>query len=323
MRALILAAGLGTRLRPLTNFIPKPLILFFGQPILDIVYYQIRQAGIGNIAINTHHLAPLISHHVKASLDVYTEHPIISFEPEILGTGGAINPIRPWLGEDSLLIYNGDVIADIELKKLVDFHLLHKHAATMVLLDHHKKDTTPVYTDHGRIAQIGLHPSSAQATGRQVHTFSGIHILSSKLLKYLNSIGSFSVIEAYQSALLAGESIGAFIHGGFWEDLGTPKDYYQAHLKLFQEPLRDKILMQFGFERSNYQESNIYWDTAQTNAFCGISPFANQAKRTFFFDQIDPDLRLDSCIVYPHSHLTRQESYTNRVITQYCQLKFE
>jgi NDP-sugar pyrophosphorylase family protein len=309
MKALLLAAGLGTRLRPLTEVLPKPLCLFYGRPILDLVYEQIKRAGIQGIAINTHHLPQVISQHIQKASTVYTPPPHISFEPEILGTGGALNPLRAWLGDDDLLICNGDVIADIDLNALVRQHRETGSDATMVLLDRHKKGTNPVAYEGSDVRAIGDQP--VKATERHtLATFSGIHIVGPRLVRAIPANGSPSIIEAYIRLLAEGARIQSFIHRGFWEDLGTPKDYFAAHQAVLSHPDRSGLCQRLGLDQAIRFEGD--------SALCGPGPFPKNRRNSFLFGPIQGDQGdepIQSCLVYPSSVIKPGQSLNNGIIT--------
>lgn len=306
MKALLLAAGLGTRLRPLTGILPKPLCLFYGRPILDLVYEQIKKLGIQSIAINTHHLPDVIRQHIQTHPQVYTPPPHISYEPEILGTGGAINPLRAWLGHDDLLICNGDVIADIDLAALQRQHRESGADATMVLLDRHKKGTNPVAFEGNRIKAIGDQPVKATES-HTLATFSGIHIIGPRLVQAIARSGSPSIIEAYIHLLQEGALIQAFIHRGFWEDLGTPRDYFAAHRAVLQHPDREKLCQRLGLDHSVRFEGD--------SALCGPGPFPQHRQNSFLFGPIQGEQPIQSCLVYPNTVLKPGQTLQNGIIT--------
>ena len=294
MKALILAAGLGSRLRPLTDRLPKPLCLFYGQALLDLVYKQIRSLELKHIAINTHHLAPLIEQHIQAQKSVYTCMPRLSYEPEILGTGGVINPLRSWLGEDPLLIYNSDIIADVDLPALIEQHKAHGADATMVLLDRHKPGTTPIRTQDHSILAIGDQSIQEQSDFSEF-TFSGIHIIGPRLYQSIPMTGFQNIIASYQSLLTAGAKVQAFFHSGFWEDLGTPHDYFAAHQTLFIHPDRQALCLRIGLD-----PTSIFWDDAQSSALCGFTNWGKASlSQSFIMGPSSGAVTIQNSLVYP------------------------
>ncbi len=234
VKGLVLAAGLGTRLRPITEGRPKPLMPFFGPTLLDLSLWRCREAGLRAVAVNTHHLAEKIRNSLKEQKDWFEElH--ISHEPEILGTGGAIIPLKPWLKDSHLLIYNADIVSNIDLRELVDAHIKSRREATMVLLPHNKSKKTPVWVRDGRVLQIGdTHGDASE------HTFTGVHILSPQFIRRLPNKGFWHIIDTYQEALKEGAAIGALVHHGIWNDLGNPKDYWEALFEYFEKQTESK-----------------------------------------------------------------------------------
>ena len=142
MKALILAAGFGTRLRPFTENTPKPLFTVAGISLLDTLIYNLQRAGCKAIMINTHHLHGKIDAHLAGKqyeIPVTTRH-----EPKILGTGGAIKNVADFWEDRPFMVINSDIITDIEFKKVYDFHLNHTHPATLVLHDDPEFNTVVV-----------------------------------------------------------------------------------------------------------------------------------------------------------------------------------
>ncbi len=304
MKALLLAAGLGTRLRPLTLSRPKPLCLYFGQPILDLVYKQIQRIGIHNIAINTHYLAQDIEKHIVSRETIYLDAPKISFEPEILGTGGCLNPLRTWIGHSSILIYNADIIADIDLKSLVAFHENQNALATMVLLPQWREGTNPVHCDGSLVRKIG---KDCGPKGTSPATFTGMHILSKSFIDRVPEEGFQHIIDTYDHVLQEGGHVGAFFHQGYWADLGNPKDYLDAHLDVLAMPERDEFLERLGVY-SLVDRQTFHWDLKQQSVFLHQEQ-SFPAQQSFVFGPIqNPNhLSIQRAIVYPSTVITEHD----------------
>lgn len=308
MKALLLAAGFGSRLKPLTDHVPKPLTLFMGQPILDIVYRQVTRAGIESVAVNTHHLSEKIAAHIQKTA-LYKQPIQISYEEEILGTGGSINPLRPWLGSDDLLIFNGDIVTSLDLSAFCKAHEEQKPIASMVLLDH-KEGTTPVWVKDGRVVSIG-EPSP----GALKRTFAGIHILSKGFVDVLPQSGFQSVIDTYKK-LLGTHKVFAFDHPGYWADLGIPKDYLEAHRELWQHPARTSILKALELDSSGWN-----WSEVDETLFID-GPLQAGFKQSFVFGDVKADqpIHIQRCIVYAGIELTKHSHEENKIITPYARL---
>jgi mannose-1-phosphate guanylyltransferase len=244
--------------------------------------------------------------HVFKQSSVYTPRPQLSYEAEILGTGGCVNPLRSWLGSDELLIYNGDIVTDVDLPRLITQHRSHRPDATMVLLAPHRSGTTPVYWDgRNKLVAIG----GEAPLGSQQATFSGIHILGPRLLQAIPARGFQNVIDAYQTVLKQGGRIEVAIHQGFWADLGQPQDYLQAHSDLLHAQERERISSLFGLH-------GIQWALAEESATVE-QRFAGALRQSFLFGpvQIEGVQSIQRCIVYPGSQLSGQSTLRNRIIT--------
>lgn len=300
MKALLLAAGYGTRLRPLTDFLPKPLCLFMGQPMLDLVYGQVeRLAAVTGIAVNTHHLADVLALHIQSRQNVYSRPVHISHEPEILGTGGCLNPLRAWIDGDDLLIYNGDIISDLDLEAFQKRHAAERPIASMALLPY-KPGTTPVFVRKGKVLSIGTAVEDAQKM-----TFSGIHILSARFIDRVPKEGFQNVIDTYKGFLAEGAPVLAFEHHekGFWADLGTPQDYLKAHQDLWQHPHRDRIAKALGLRLKDFT-----WDPSTQSLYTfPVEALALACRNSFVFGPLPASTEIESCIVYPLTKLSRRE----------------
>ncbi|MBC7661767.1 MAG: NTP transferase domain-containing protein [Chitinophagaceae bacterium] len=309
MKALLLAAGYGTRLKPLTDHVPKPLTLFMGSPILDIVYSQVVRAGIQNIAVNTHHLSERIRLHIQNS-PLY-KHPVhISYEPDILGTGGSINPLRSWLGGEDLLIFNGDIVTSLDTLSFIAAFEKAKPLAGMVLIPH-KAGTTPVYILGDQVVSIG-----EAVPGALKKTFAGIHIISDAFIREMPTSGFYSVIDTYQKLLKAKGSILAFEHNSYWADLGIPRDYLEAHQSLLHHPDRARLCESLCLDTGPWR----YAETQRT-LFIGCEPIAG-FKDSFVFGPIacEQPVQFDVCIVYPHSQLSKHSHEKYKIVTGYALL---
>ena len=237
MKALILAAGFGTRLRPFTNEIPKPLCPFFGVSFLDLALHRVLPYA-DEIAINCHHLHTKIESHIER---YYPDQSFrLSVEDEIRGTGGALFPLKTWLGDDDLLIYNADIISDIDLNSFISKHESSDSLATMMMLESPSPGKTPIYCEGSKVISIGNEPEEYDS----VSTFSGIHIVSNEFVQRIPCQSPWSIIDTYHQLLSENRTILLDKHGGFWEDLGTPHSLWQGHQKVIDnqgEPLLRRL----------------------------------------------------------------------------------
>jgi len=227
MKALILAAGFGSRLRPFTDHIPKPLFPVNGRPVLDLMIQKLIRAGCCAIMINTHHL------HRKIDAFIGTQRysvPVVTrYEPDILGTGGAVKNISDFWDLQPLMVINSDIITDIDLKAVYDFHLHHPHPVTMVMHDYPEFNTVAIDQNDFITGFDDQTPSAPRLPGNRLSAFTGIQVLDPAVLDAIPDKGFSSIIDAYRNLICRGNKVKAFIaHHPYWRDIGTPVRYRQA-----------------------------------------------------------------------------------------------
>ena len=223
MKALLLAAGLGTRLRPLTDNRPKALVEVGGQTMMERNILFLKSQGISEIIINIHHFGEQI-------VDFVRKHdfgiPIrISDERDLLrDTGGAIRHAAPLLaGEEDFLVYNVDVLSDIGLQKMHDAHRQQRNLVTMAVRHRHSERSL-LFDENMQL--LGRHcPETGETPPPGCHpaAFSGIHLLSTRILPMLPQEERFPIMPVYLE--LAGkERIRGYFHDeDFWMDMGRPE----------------------------------------------------------------------------------------------------
>jgi len=274
MKAMILAAGLGTRLRPLTDHRPKALVELSGRTLLEITLSRLRTFGIHEVIINVHHFADLVIDYLKSNKN-FGMRIEISREDVLLDTGGGLKKAAWFFLEDCarrassrgdstqpksnqmdelFLLHNVDVISNIDLRRMLQFHTENHALATLavqtretsryLLFDDHLqlcgrriagKDTFFPSPHHAVIPSEARNLSSAPFSHL---AFSGIHLISPRLLPMLTEEGVFSIIPTYLRLAAQGEKILAFrVDQYYWRDLGRPADLAQAALDLQQRVL--------------------------------------------------------------------------------------
>jgi len=225
---MILAAGLGTRLRPLTDSTPKPLLPVSGTPMIVWNLLLLKRHGIRDVIINLHHLGTMISQALGDGRTLGMRI-VYSHEPVILGTGGGIKQAEPYFHGEPILVLNGDTLFELDLDALMAFHREREAAATLVL----RKDPEAArwglveVTDRAEVVRITGRgrTETAPASARM---FAGIHILHPRLLRYLPAGKECSIIDAYVQGIQEGERILGYDFDGFWSDVGTPERYAQV-----------------------------------------------------------------------------------------------
>lgn len=251
----ILAAGLGTRLAPLTDLLPKPLIPVFHKPLLTFALDSVIAAGFGEIAFNTHHLPGAFAEEFGFE-PFYRGRKLRAFhEPLLLDTGGGIRNARPGLGSGTFLVYNGDILADMPLKPLLERHRASGHLATLLLRPGGGKAN--VLFDPARGEILDLRGELGAAEGTPV-VYSGIALFEQEIFDWIPAEGPYSVIDALISAIRAGKSVGGMLlEHGLWIDLGTPSAYLQAHRILSSDPL-PSYLTEAGWPSKIHPEARVF-----------------------------------------------------------------
>jgi NDP-sugar pyrophosphorylase family protein len=236
MKAMILAAGLGTRLRPLTADRPKALVEINGRTLLESTLVRLRSAGVNEVIINVHHFADMIVEYLKEN-DNFRMRIEISREDVLLDTGGGLKKAGHFFLADSrleepFLMHNVDVLSAIDLPRMVKFHIEDRALATLAVQD--RKTSRYLLFDEklglcGRQSD-GHRPEFVRGCQKvQPLAFAGIHIISPRLLRMMIEDGAFSIITTYLRLAAEGEKILAFrADQYYWRDLGTPENIAQA-----------------------------------------------------------------------------------------------
>lgn len=217
-KAILLAAGLGTRLRPLTLTTPKPLLPLDGALLIDHQLNYLARAGIKEIAINLYHLGEKIKKHVGNG-SRYNLSVVYSEEPEILGTGGGIKKAATLLNAGAFLVLNSDALQDTDIAGLIEVHENSGATATMVVKRLSNMDNyNPV-----DISEDG----ELNSFGKGDYFYTGLQILRQEAMEALPPPGKASCLvnDGYLNLLKNGKRICTFIHDGYFSDLGTPDRY--------------------------------------------------------------------------------------------------
>ncbi|MEW6658616.1 MAG: sugar phosphate nucleotidyltransferase [Thermodesulfobacteriota bacterium] len=226
MKAAILAAGLGTRLRPLTELVPKVLLPILNRPLLGVLLEQVEAAGFLQVAVNTHHLGEQVQRFLAGR--PWSFNLSVSPEPELLGTGGGLRQLGGILRGGPFLAVNGDILTDLDLAAIYRGHR-QESITTLVLHDFPRFNN--VWTDElRRLRGIGDRPEAA--VGPPL-AYTGVQVVGPKMLDYLPPQGYYDLVAAWRQALAAGEQIDTLVVSGhFWQDLGSLEGYLQAHCRL-------------------------------------------------------------------------------------------
>jgi NDP-sugar pyrophosphorylase family protein len=238
MRAMVLAAGLGTRLRPLTDNRPKALVEVGGRTLLEITLARLNSFGIREVIINVHHFADMIVDYLKANKDFGMRIEVSREDDVLLDTGGGLKEAAYFLensgaAEEPFVLHNVDVISTIDLHRMAQFHSENHALATLAVQD--RPTSRYLLFDEqlqlcgrksGRDGQAELVRNSSHP---KALAFSGIHVIRPRLFSLMTEEGVFSIIAPYLRLAAQGEKIIAFRSDEYqWRDLGRLDDVMQA-----------------------------------------------------------------------------------------------
>jgi len=245
MKAMILAAGLGTRLRPLTDTRPKALVELSGRTLLEITLTRLRTFGVTEAIINVHHFADVVIAYLKSNKN-FGLRIEVSHEEILLDTGGGLKKAAWFFLEDparldeSFLLHNVDVISNIDLARMLQFHT-ENHALATLAVQSRETSRPLLFDNHLQLSGRRVGPDQEPEIVRPSANpdslaFSGIHLISPRLFPMLTEQGIFSIIASYLRLAAQGEKILAFrADQYYWRDLGRPADLAQAAHDLQQK----------------------------------------------------------------------------------------
>ncbi|MBW1615009.1 MAG: phosphotransferase [Deltaproteobacteria bacterium] len=310
MKALIFAAGYGTRLRPHTNALPKPLFTIQNTPIIDITVNKLINAGFTELIINTHHLALQIKSYILSK-----RYPVkinILYEPQPLDTAGAIKNAAKFLNDSPFLTINADIITDIDIKQVYNFHKTHPFLVTAVMRDCPQFNKVTIDKNHfiknfrsNNLQNKPIKPlhnkkngQNKNADNRKLFTYTGISVINPQIIKTIPSNKAIGLIETFQKLITLQKPIKAFITKNYWQDIGTPQSYKKAVFNtltqsVFKTPLKNITVEKLkgdGSDRTWRRVSakgeksiiaaedtiNINTNSSQTNSFVKIGKYLHQ-----------------------------------------------
>jgi len=244
MKAMILAAGVGKRLRPLTDTRPKALVEVAGRTLLEITLARLRACGVREVIINVHHFPDLIAAYL-AMHDNFGMRIELSREVDLLDTGGGLKKAAWFFLEDAksakepFILHNVDVISGIDLARMLPFHAAQQALATLAV---QKRESSRrlLFNEQselcGRRSGENEKPEVARpAESFEEMAFCGVHVISPRLFALMTEEGAFSIIASYLRLAAQGERILAFrADGSYWRDLGRPENLLQVEQDLKQ-----------------------------------------------------------------------------------------
>jgi mannose-1-phosphate guanylyltransferase len=231
-KAFVLGAGLGTRLRPLTNLLPKPLLPIFGKPLITFALDHLRQAGIEKFWVNTHYLPEKYS--AQFPENEYSGTPLeLVHEADLLETGGGIKNIEHQIGNEDFVVYSGDILTDLPVDHLVEEHCSKRNDVTLALRTTGFSTSIQLCRETGRVVDL----LGALGSGEQGQfDFAGISVWSPSVFSRIPRATRISFIPIIIEWMKSGGKIGGVaLEQSRWFNLGSRKEYLSAHRIIAQE----------------------------------------------------------------------------------------
>ena len=267
MRAIVLSAGYGTRLWPLTEDRTKPAIPILGKPLVGYVAEYLASYGMDEIVVNLHHRPESVRRALGNGSQFGVKLHYVE-EPVILGTSGALDNTREFFEQDTFVVVNGKIITDIDLSAALETHRSTNALATLVLLPNVRRERFSIVETEGvRITGFGGMPRADDSESVPL-MFSGIHILEPRIFEYIpRGVFSDSVVHVYPQAMAKGELIAAHIGSGKWRELSTLKRYLDISVELLRESGFSYVTGDaINISQSSVVTDSVLWDDVKVGA---------------------------------------------------------
>lgn len=289
MRGMVFAAGLGTRLRPLTDELPKPVVPLLNRPLASYSLERLAALGVEEVAINTHHLSEAVvrelSPHVPDGMRARFVH-----EAVLLGTGGGLRNAMAGVA-DEVVVMNGDILFWPDLEGAIALHRRLDAIATVVLREDPRARQLGALEIDGehRVRRMLGKPAEVDGRLREL-MFTGVHVLSARALAELPEEGCI-IRKSYRRWIDEGETVAGFVDEGSWRDLGTPAEYLRASVEMLRGELRWP-----GRAGVAVDPSARVHDARLSDVVVGAGA------------RIDPGVQLERAIVWPDTHVGEDAS---------------
>ena len=243
MKGMILAAGLGTRLHPLTLLRAKAAVPFLNRPLIHYAWDLLLGAGLQEIMINSHYLPHSIEDAVQGMRIEGQNTPILfSHEAEMLGTAGAIGKVRDFFAGDAFVLCSGKIYFEQELDQAIGFHQETESLVTLVLVPKSDKDPyNPVFLDEQN-SITGFGPMENGVHPDKPYVFTGVHILDPKILDFIPEGPSETVNDLYPRLIQEGHRVQGFVSTAYWCECSTPKRYLMKSLEILRKRGLDNLM---------------------------------------------------------------------------------
>lgn len=228
MKAVVMAGGCGSRLRPLTNHSPKPMMPFIDEPVLTHILHLLKHHQIFEVIITVHHLADQIQDYFgDGSQMEMTIHYVVENKP--LGTAGSVKNTQKFLDDETFLVISGDIVTDINLSEVIRYHQEKNALATLALkqVDDARQYGVVITDEDGRIRQYVEKPKHKELSPNMVNT--GIYVFEPKILEYLKPGQAYDFsYDLFPLMLCLNKPVFGFVADGYWCDIGTIPSYLKA-----------------------------------------------------------------------------------------------
>ena len=243
MKGMILAAGLGTRLHPLTDIRAKAAVPFLNCPLIHYAWELLMGAHLEEIMINSHHLPHSIENAVQDMRTEGQKTPILfSHEAQMLGTAGAIGKVRDFLAGDTFVVCSGKIYFEQELDQAIGLHQETESLVTLVLVPYSDKDSyNPVFLDEQNNI-TGFGPIKNGPNFYKPHVFTGVHILDPKIFDFIPEGRSDTVQDIYPRLIEEGYRVQGFVSKAYWCECSTPERYLMRSLEALQRKGLDNLI---------------------------------------------------------------------------------
>lgn len=299
--AFVLGAGLGTRLRPLTDELPKPLIPIFQKPLITFVLDHLIQSGIRSFVINTHHRAPAFQE--LFAQGSYREHSVeLVHEPEILGTGGGIKNVEPQLKPEAFVSYSGDLLTDIDVPALIDEHFCAGNDVTLALRE--TKHSTDVALEGKRVVDM------AKRYGREGrYDFAGVAVWGPAIFGRIPPGRHLSYIPVLAEWIGQGGRIGGVVlQAGKWFNIGSRIEYLEVH-RIIKEERWKPAYVNAAEWPVEVAASAVVDPNARLSGFCSIGDGC----------RVGADAILENTILWPGAQIASRSHLRNCIVRSHRQ----
>ena len=325
MRALILAAGLGTRLRPLTNTVPKPMVNLGGRPCMEYTVRLLAQYGVNEIMVNLHYLPEPIKNHFGDG-SAYGVNISYSYEEELMGTAGGLKRVQDFFADQTVLVISGDALTDINLSKFYRFHQKQQGLATLAI----KRVADPtqygvVHMEDNQILHFQEKPSHEEAISNLANT--GIYLFEPGIFAHIpaNTFYDFGK-QVFPDLLTKNHRISGYPMQDYWCDVGTLDVYREAHYDLLTGIVRAELPgkrlegnIWLG-ERISIHPETVIVGPVVMGKNCTIEAGARIYGPAIMGDQtvIGKNVVLKRCILWDNVHIEDNAEISDSIISSDC-----